>query len=732
MSINTSNLVTTANGLAELARVQGLNARLFGDHREISLQMLFPYIAISKKTVEEVEASTSSTDEAIRVEAAWAHVDVCQVQSYSREEVTYRDFTIGALMEIKNNVENARTVILFCKTRIVDARSSSRKSSDGNRTAEDILNSEYGYTVNQLPFAYTELLDSDGNVNTDGIAIGAAKFGRTRHRMLFNYIIDNNSGIADNITVDDNVYPYSDGYLSKRAFEEGLKRYEAAVAEYQAEYEKFANGSRLYYDNVEEALKWANSRHKFLLKKSLRGNGWLTDSLQYAISGAWPLWPSSALSSSGDEYDGYTAAKYGTLMDSVRGLESCNWARAVDFWSLDYRKIEFSSQEGSSIETRTVYFQTMPFQITPLSTFTGISDTVCRTVMYGYNSLRGRIEFFTNETGNLTTKVTRHFEVKFKSPTMLLMPNKPILGKVSYNSQTKTVTAHLLIQLIFVTRDDQEGKTYVKDGYRFYKMELPESFENNILSPIKTYKGNQKGEILDTMTTIGRCLPTLVENFPGGYLIEERSEDELSTTLHFVKKEFDSEKTETYNFDGEISTNYIQNIKDGVAYFDKIETGEGLYPIKSITFNKGDLITSTNDIVENLTELSSRLVGVYSVKSAKIYVWDYATLQDESASGLGEGYVYALCIVDGMTYEYQKSYQSFEQSKLISMEPVDYYIDSENHIDIRWNIHFLLNTFYTSFLYPLWSFPSTLEMHRAIMDIDGNNNIQFGNIISRF
>ena len=263
MALNTANLVTTANGQAELGKIHGVNARLFADHREISVELLFPYIAISIKTPSEIEALQSVTEANVKQEASWTNVDICQVQSYSIEGELKRDFTIGGLFDIKRDIATARTVVLFAKSRIVDSRSSGRKVRDGNRDAADIVQVDYGYTAKIVPYAYTRILDKNGVYHEDtGEPISASRYGRSRHRFYFNYIID--SALANNITVADSRYPYSDGYLSKTAFELGLKRYEQALEEFV----KVSNSRNLYYKNVNEVVTGkAAAGHKFYLEQ---------------------------------------------------------------------------------------------------------------------------------------------------------------------------------------------------------------------------------------------------------------------------------------------------------------------------------------------------------------------------------------------------------------------------------------------------------------------------------
>lgn len=529
MSINTSNLVTTANGLAELARVQSLNAKLFEDHREISLQMLFPYIAISQKTVEEVDAIESSTDDSVRAEAAWAHVDTCQVQSYSREDVAYRDFTIGALMEIKTNVENARTVILFCKTRIVDARSSGKKERDGNRTAEDILNSEYCYTVNMLPFAYTELLDSDGNVNPDGIAIGAGKFGRSRHRMLFNYIIDNNSGIADNITVDDNVYPYSDGYLSKRAFEEGLKRYEEAVSEYQAEYEKFANGTRLYYENVADAMRWANPQHEFVLLRNEAETTEFPDVDIQAANQTWGIeqWPTEPLSySEPDSYAGFTPEQYGTPYGDDG--DRADYERAMMFELKEVRNVEWHKSEGVTENIRIpVFFKFMFYIRKSLPTSEAI------TFVSTYHVLRYSMQFKLDGSDMYVEG-----EIPILNDGSAFAPSCPSVGKIKIDRTRPRFS--LLTEVVNFSQPSTnvilKMSSFVQTYYVRYA--VTERGPRMLFDNVEFFKSTMGAQLDSNLNISGKLALLIQPNTPAGYTFVKSNGD-----MYCFGKDFDLEES---------------------------------------------------------------------------------------------------------------------------------------------------------------------------------------------
>lgn len=348
MSINTENLITTRNGQAELAEIHSVNKKLFADRREISVEMLFPFMAISEKTSDEIEEITDISVQEIKQEACWANVDVCQVHSYNVEEVLKRDFAIGGLFDVKEDIPHALTVVLFARTRIVDSRSSGRKARDGNRSAEDIVESEYGYVGKYVPFAYTRLLDSNGVYSESGIKIGASLYGRARHRFYFNYIIDNNDGIADDITVDDRVYPYSDGYLSKTAFELGLKRYEDAIKGFSADYEKYAKGRNRVYYNVEDALTHSVAGNKFYLeKRESDGVTFQTYNLKNNSTFGFENWPTINVVTGPESYKRLSAINLDPVnFDSSISRKPWQVDRYRLFSYTDVRKVEFEGLDG--------------------------------------------------------------------------------------------------------------------------------------------------------------------------------------------------------------------------------------------------------------------------------------------------------------------------------------------------------------------------------------------------
>lgn len=424
MSINTANLITTENGQVALADVHAINARLFADHREISVKLLFPYIAISNKKPDEVTAVESSSDADIRAERCYAPVDVCQVQTYAVENAIKRDFTIGGLFDVKLDIPDARTIILFCKTHIADNRSAGKKARDGNRDAATVLSQDYGYEVTQLPFAYTTILDSTGTYDEEnGLAIGASKYGRSRHRFYFNYIIDNNSGIGDNITVDDNVYPYSDGYLSKTAFELGLKRYEKAVESYQAEYEKYANGHKLYYDTMADAIKWANPGHKFFITNN-EAVGNVDVDLQAQNGTTWDVWPDTSDENGLWKYRGYEVINNKAPTGGNDAGRSYKAAGLVFEFS-DVRPVEIV--EGDTVKTellpvRFKFFMFMRDTVTFHSIYS--ESTLCYYEVY--HAMRCWVQI-----GNIESlRFNKGFELLYLNDEEAIAPNCPSIGKI--------------------------------------------------------------------------------------------------------------------------------------------------------------------------------------------------------------------------------------------------------------------------------------------------------------
>ena len=453
MSINTSNLVTTTNGQSELAKVHSVNHALNNDGREIHVEFLFPYITISKKSPEEVAIIASSTESEVKSEPCWSNVDICQVQTYSVLGTIKRNFTIGALFDVKEDIEGAKTVILFAKTIIVDNRSKERIEKDSHRSAKDIVLNNYGYETKMLPYAYTMLLDETGNYSEAGIKIGAARFGRSRHRFYFNYIIDNNDGIANNITVDDNVYPYSDGYLSKTAFELGLERYENAVNEYVAEYNKYANGRNVHYENLEGAITNAVNGHKFYLEQNELEDasfGWVDLKGASSIYG-WGEWPKPTLNSLDDEiYDGFVPKNF----DNYAPQNDANAAkiqRGMLFTDKDIKCVEYTDHLGNVSEKyvsmKLNCLMTVRTSLPPLQRMFTTSL---------YNFARIVVQLFIKDLGS----VNFGFEIQSShgwdissTKDLFFIPQIPSIGKIKIKESLVNGKFKLGVSTLIMTND---------------------------------------------------------------------------------------------------------------------------------------------------------------------------------------------------------------------------------------------------------------------------------------
>lgn len=318
MSVNTGNLITTTEGMSYLSSIASVNAALRTDHRNIRVVMRFPHIGLSQSTPDEVEElSTMTRGTAEGMNEAYSPVDVCQLQSFDviegGESVTKRAFTLSANFNIPEVVTSIRTLILFCSDEVIDNRSDDEIEADGGRSASDVLIEDYNYVdTYYASFAYTRVLDSTGTYQSDGVSVGASAYGRSRIRVHFNYIIDDTSGIADNISVDDRIYPYSSGYLSKRAFEEGLRQYEEALQTYRMDWERFSKGQSPDYAWLAEAYAKSSARNIFIVQRNeLEEQGWPTTDLE---------------TNSGynqDTYKGYTPTNYEVSGYSRKTQEAC-------------------------------------------------------------------------------------------------------------------------------------------------------------------------------------------------------------------------------------------------------------------------------------------------------------------------------------------------------------------------------------------------------------------------
>lgn len=621
MSINTANLITTENGQATLAEVHSINARLFADHREISVKLLFPYIAISNKKPSEVVEIESSSDADIRAESCYAPVDVCQVQTYAVENVIKRDFTIGGLFDVKLDIPDARTIILFCKTHIADNRSAGKKARDGNRDAATILIEEYGYEVTQVPFAYTTILDSTGTYDEEnGLAIGASKYGRSRHRFYFNYIIDNNSGIADNITVDDNVYPYSDGYLSKTAFELGLKRYEKAVESYQAEYEKYANGHKLYYDTMGDAMKWAAAQHEFLLVNNESVSLPFSDVDLRNPNNTWGLseWPTSELSVDGDSWEGHTFTQYGIPYgnDNERAL----YDRAITFECRDVHEVTRTKPNGEVTTEAVPIRASFMFFIRQ-----GLPVTYKIGYVSAYHVLRFGLQYYLDGTFWLCEG-----EIFYEEDDVALVPVCPTIGKIHINERNMA-SFNLLTEDLFITQPSTAVPLKFEATAQLHYLEvqsLGSSRYGYIDHRISAFYSGRSAEMTSENVWSGNLCPVLQPNFAGGYTFARSNGN-----VYCLGKEFDlsmfteSAPTPSLNVDGigEFGVFY-QSVLSNVSC---AQYG-GIFGGKIYNFKDGKAIAVSDYNYGLSSESGFRLCGDFRLHNARVFMYDNAPVGDNS------------------------------------------------------------------------------------------------------
>lgn len=267
MSLNTGNLRTTELGQTRLAQVMSANSEEKKE-RGIVLKLAFTYISISEKKVSEIEEAEFVNSESLKaVEKTLSPVDVAQVQE---SESGGKNFSVGALVEVQNEMSAARNIILFAGIRVIDNRTEAQKKRDGYRDAATVVYQDYRlnlpaeFAESHFAFAYSNILGATGTYNEAlGVKVSTSLFGRSRYRLLFNYIVSSDSGISDQITVNDNVYPYSSGYLSKRAFEEGIKEYDEILSKYSQIIKEYTLGWNKTYPSVIAALEGSYGNNEF-------------------------------------------------------------------------------------------------------------------------------------------------------------------------------------------------------------------------------------------------------------------------------------------------------------------------------------------------------------------------------------------------------------------------------------------------------------------------------------
>lgn len=317
MSVNTENLITTAHGLARLAKIQEVSEALRRDGKHVSISLVFSHFAFSTKSSLDLDELYDIDPVDANDEAATSPVDVCQVQSFSvienGQSVQKRDFTLSANFDIPEVVTGIKTILLYCGDHIVDNRTDEEKEADGAPFVETLLARDYDYHSSDLYdiFAYTRVLDETGTYQPNGISVGASVYGRSRIRVHFNYIIDDINA-AEVISVEPNIYPYSSGYLSQRAFNEGIRRYEEALETYRMDWERFAKGQSPDYTFLAEAYAKSSARNIFIVQRNeIEEQGWGNTNLE-TYSGY-----------NQDTYKGYTPTNYELSGYSRKTQESC-------------------------------------------------------------------------------------------------------------------------------------------------------------------------------------------------------------------------------------------------------------------------------------------------------------------------------------------------------------------------------------------------------------------------
>lgn len=702
MSINTSNLVTTRTGQIELSKVHSMNMRLKADKRSISVELLFPYLAISDKDMQAAAAGEEETDLEIKNELCWTNVDVCQVVNYSVGDEAKRNFTIGGLFNVENDITGAKSFLLFFKTNIVDFRSEAEKQADGGASAEYVLYTRYGYSVKQAPFAFTMILNNAGEMPEDGISIGASKFGRSRHRFYFNYIIDNNSGIADNITVNDNRYPYSDGYLSKTAFEDGLKRYEKAIAQYQAEYEKYANGHKLYYNNLASAMKYANPTHNFLIKDLEYDNADFpnVDLLASNDITGWDEWPGEAYVYE-DSYDGYTAPQYGTPYgeDSDRAAID----RALPFEYKDVRRVEFELEDGTKeIKCCPVKFSFMFFLRSSLpSGYGGKGRDFQAHLSYisMYHVCRCWATII-GETGE--TIYNNGFEMVYKDDSKAFAPSCPSVGKIKVKNNGD-INISLLTEEVRINFNQLLPNTNTYKGVAVFKL-LEIGEESTTLTDSAVFELGQEYSEGNSETDAEGTLKIVMQpNFSGGYVFStftktQNSEPPIGTaSIYEFPKEFDCEDSVKF-ITGSVTKYEVQSgdfAPKSTAIVDNVVVAKD--DIKEINYVLKDNSVIDSSKFSELVVISSlyRLVGDFRLQNARVFVTDNAVTSNYmhispstelKVAAYINNYLYRLDLTYGdlfPNFAYISSISKLEVLNVNCAAPV-----LQNQLGVTWRVHY--------------------------------------------
>lgn len=425
MSVNTENLITTAHGLARLAKIQEVSEALRRDGKHVSISLVFSHFAFSTKSSLALDELYDIDPVDAHDEAATSPVDVCQVQSFSviedGQSVQKRDFTLSANFDIPEVVTGIKTILLYCIDHIVDNRTAEEKEADEAPHVETLLARDYDYHSSDLYdiFAYTRVLDETGTYLPNGISVGASVYGRSRIRVHFNYIIDDINA-AEVISVESNIYPYSSGYLSQRAFDEGIRRYEEALETYRMDWERFAMGQSPTYNYFEEAHAKSSPRNRFIIR---------FPELEYSFDSTDLETNSGAAL---DTYGGYTAPNFEMSGYSRKEQDRASYYEDTFMKTVMWKYVD--SETGNVVEEERylpVHIQALYYLRTglPMENTSGHEANVKLDHVTVYHVLRLAIHIKADNT-----EVTQVGEILLDDNTKALFPQVPHIGLIYLDS----------------------------------------------------------------------------------------------------------------------------------------------------------------------------------------------------------------------------------------------------------------------------------------------------------
>lgn len=770
MSINTSNLITTKIGQVELSKVHSMNMRLKADHRSISVELLFPYLAISNKDMQTVSGLEAETDSEIKSELCWTNVDICQVVNYSVGDEAKRNFTIGGLFNVESDITGAKSFLLFFKTNIVDFRSEKEKKADGGASAEHLLYIRYGYSVTQAPFAFTMILNSTGEMPVDGINIGASKFGRSRHRFYFNYIIDNNSGIADNITVNDNRYPYSDGYLSKTAFEDGLKRYEDAIAQYQTEYEKYANGHKDRYNNVESAIKYSENGNRFVIKK------FETDSanfdvidMQAARDGVWDAWAPDDVELKSPSYKGYAARTYGKPTPGEDGdrYKECG-AEVFEF--KDVRPVEIvvvRNVGGEIVETSEtkylpVRFKFMMFNRSPLPFAQVTSPSAKFSSDSLYHAVRCAVTIKEKDasSGDWNVVFNSAFEMLgYANDNLAIYPICPSIGHIKLKTDfsasqwpEKELTLSMLTQDIVIDEvtTDQDFTFKSNPAFKLITHLVTERSKTTNVEDVRQFNClTYYYKILNREpVSTGYMLALYEPNFAGGYSFSESTLqfNRYATKVYTFGKIFDCEKMKldgvnpTYSVMDVMKQNYITNSIVSDLPVTKCWPNNLPYSGLNCLLSKEEkavisksFYNETPDFLE--LENKARIICDARLHNARVYVKSYDVANNVINVNFSNT-IEVLAFINNKRYQMTSSFgelflnnlSSDQISLLTTLNVLSVSLNMDYELNILWEAKYAEVSGGGKYSYVIQRFTTgtatnVMQRYVSIKDIDGSTNV---------